>query len=236
MGGNRKARTRNSRPLLKGANTRSPELEHGWNEKTQQILKAYRRRMEAATDLPDFYQPYLKRDAWLVLQEALPLALGANPLAEWSYVAGEFGPTEEELAPLVSAAVKVNKLNAQECDDEPDWYVKPSEFLRWFEEKGYEVFEPLKSASKSIEPKNGLTISLHGNAERYAQIRELVLQAALGCINTYPEKCKRNGQIVGAQIAKLIETKSPIWFGEVDPPSIREMTKLINKALKSIQE
>jgi len=74
----------------------------------------------------------------------------------------------------------------------------------------------------------------HGNVERSAKRREVVLAAALWAINNRYEHCLQNGRLLGARIVDQIELASKGWWPDkAQMPARQTMVRLINKCLKN---
>ncbi|HKJ21937.1 MAG TPA: hypothetical protein VKA13_02525 [Gammaproteobacteria bacterium] len=73
----------------------------------------------------------------------------------------------------------------------------------------------------------------HGNVEKSAKRREVILAAALWVINNRYENCLQHGRLLGARIVDQIELASEGWWPDkAQMPARRTMVSLINKYLK----
>jgi len=107
------------------------EKERIENAKLSVIKKAEKenKRLDA------LFQPWLKRDTWLVWQEAMFLNLGIDPTSLEAFL----DPRDQKQWELAQscAGISLNILNINAKPEE--WRVKPFEWVRWLKEKDQTV-------------------------------------------------------------------------------------------------
>lgn len=199
----------------------------------QAAIDRYNQRIKSTEHLTSFFESHLKKDSWLVFDEAIPISNGIAP--------NEAGSIElysktwyRELKDLALAAQGNKTLSIINHESKPkQWRVTPKAFVKWALEKEININPVLVEVIK-LEKKTPSFKKAHGNTESNAQKRESILVAALAVLAAYPDKCKLNGKVSAAKIADQIEQKSDIWFGYDDIPLKRRgVEDLIRKALKT---
>tara|TARA_R100000654_G_scaffold68585_2_gene97647 strand:- start:4600 stop:5289 length:690 start_codon:yes stop_codon:yes gene_type:complete len=180
-----------------------------------------------------FYTDKSKLDTWLALDEAIPFCVGSSK-ESWPTVKKQYDFWANDVRTQIkaSAGISLKILNPEA--KERLWRVKPTDFVDWLINKELCPNEHLKTTFHiTKQQKAKEIISNHGNAERFAQQREQILAAALSALANFPDQCKSQGKVNGAAIAKVMEQKSQLWFGNDELPlSTRGIANLINKSLK----
>jgi hypothetical protein len=199
---------------------------------------------DAPLRLQTLYEHWLRRDAWLLFSEAVPLLLGQDP-NEWQFQLKQarLAALEPQVrAALADAVNKTNRptvLNRESAVD--DWEVQPTDIYQWATAQGLAVPEPFERLAQFIMQtvKRGPALGggpVGGDPVSAAQAngRERVLGAALNLVGKCPENCRDEfGFLSGDKIVHLILEQSIRWFDQERPPlAAAEMVTLIDKWLE----
>jgi hypothetical protein len=178
----------------------------------------------------EFVERYIGLDSWLLYSEAIPIAIGFRP--EYIDLAkkNEQYLSIEKLAKS-SANISLNILNKD--DSEEKWRVLPKEFIGWAIKKELEVLTMLHQKLE-LKPKKELNIAVsNAQGERHSAKREQILMAAVFILGNFSSQCiGRGGKVSATEIARVMEEKSPLWFGDNDIPlSPRRVKEILSSAL-----
>jgi hypothetical protein len=210
-------------------------------EMTVTDRESRRKKHLALTDSPEaikaFYKHYVKLDSWLLYEEALPISAGVHPHA-WDAVRDLYPNWEARLRPIMKSAVSISLPLINPDAKERRWRVKPKDFVKWLHSKELWPRKELEEAlgiEHKAKSKKKTDYSDHPNAEHNAQKRQKVLEAALAILAAFPDQCRKGDKVSPAEIARIMEEKSPIWFGNEDIPlSERGVRELISSAIKTL--
>ncbi len=196
------------------------------------------------------YERWLKKPAWRLRDEAIPLLLGIDP-EEWRRADGATGSTRlveahERVWDAVRASVMDRAgLRVVDPDAAPaDWCVEPAEIYRFASARGMVVPAPLtalmdfilrtvKPSARGLQDQRGP--DRRGRAEPFEpSVRERVLGAALNVLAKCPDECyDEHGLVSGARIALRIAAQSMRWFDVPTPPlSQAELAAFIDRWLE----
>jgi hypothetical protein len=179
------------------------------------------------------YERWLKRPAWRLRHEAIPLLVGIDP-ESWAAA----GPAEARLWAAVRAAVaEPGGLRVTEARALPeDWCVEPGELCRWATGQGITLPGPFVTLMDFIRRaiKSPLMEMAEPADAHRASVREQVLGAALNVLAKCPEQCyDAHGLANGALIAERIAAQSMRWFDAPGAPmTAAEMATLIDRWLE----
>ncbi len=122
------------------------------NDRLNKINKLKKKNEE----LDILYRPWLKLDTWLIYDEAMPLLKGEKPEEDSIWF------TKDPILWKTVGSCAGHSLSVINLgEDSKKWRVKPSEWIRWLIEKGYQVPNQLLC----LLPKSVATKS---NAKTYA--------------------------------------------------------------------
>jgi hypothetical protein len=224
-----------SNDLIKAANNISGLLKDKMNKSQQNIneqihLVRTNRKYQKA-----FLQRFVKMESWLLLSEAIPICLGYGPEYE-AYAKGD-----KDYSKIENLAKGLEASNLDIIDHHKpikEWKVKPKDFVKWLSDYDQYVIDELcvyfLSDINSEVNEKYLAVS-EAQSERHAVNREKVLIAAVSILANFPDQCIGRGNKVSAtEVARVMEEKSPIWFGEKEIPlKPTPLKKLISTAIKS---
>ena len=181
-----------------------------------------------------FIKRFVKMDTWLILLEAIPICLGYDKkYVDYARSDKDYLKIKELVQSLVANDLDIidHHLSIKE------WKVKPKDFVRWLSDNDQFVIDELcihflSEEDSSLKPKNQAVS--YAQSERHAVKREKVLMAAISILANFPDQCIGRGNKVSAtEIARVMEEKSPLWFGEEQIPlKPKPLKELISKALK----
>lgn len=199
-------------------------------------------RFGAQVEQQMLYEKWLKHDAWKLRREALALLIGVAP-EELAEIIGEgsLGDAEHELWEAVQSCISSGSgPKLRDAAAAPGaWAVTPGDLYAWAKGLGCplpEAFDSLMGFILStVKRPAAVQPEAAAVAPPAAAHHEAVLGAALALVANYPEQCVgEHGWVEAASIARLIEAKSALWFDGGLPISVKEMTMLIDKWLKTL--
>jgi hypothetical protein len=191
------------------------------------------------------YEKWLKRDAWTLRGEAIPLLLGVRP-EDWAVALEETPMRAAEQAAwnklkdcvIQTGNPKVTRLS----EADTVWQVTPVALYAFTQSQGITVPDAFAALIQFLQRVIKVPVSQElsqneppsrtsGNPP---SIREKVLGAALNVLAKCPDQCYNDlGLVNGATLASLIQSQSVRWFDTPIPPiSQGEMTELIEKWLE----
>lgn len=210
---------------------------------------ADRRRVRGDGAAPDqeplgqqvLYERWLKRPAWRLWDEAIPLLLGVDPAA-WP-PAEETGLREADervRAALRASVTDRGGLRISDPGAEPaDWCVEPAELYRFATGRGILVPGPFAALMDFIlrtvkSPASGVFEPRGHAATLDPSVRERLLGAALNVLAKCPAECyDSHGLASGAHIAERIAAQALRWFDAPEPPMSRaDMAAFIDRWLE----
>jgi hypothetical protein len=226
-----------SNDLIKAANNISELLKEKMNKSQQDInekinLVRTNRKYQKA-----FIQRFVKMESWLLLSEAIPICLGYGPEYE-AYAKGDKDYSKIEKLAKGLEASDLDIIDHHKPIKE--WKVKPKGFVKWLSDYDQYVIDELcihflsakktKTSSTEIQSSQSVAVS-----ERHAATREQVYIAVIAILANFHEQCiGRNGEVSPTEVLRIMETKSPLWFGDEDLPlSSRRIKELIAKAVRT---
>jgi hypothetical protein len=223
-----------SNDLIKAANNISELLKDKMNKSQQDIKEQIHLVRTDPKYQKAFLQRFVKMESWLLLSEAIPICLGYGPEYE-AYVKGD-----KDYSKIENLAKGLEASDLDIIDHHKpikEWKVKPKDFVKWLSDYDQYVIDELcihflSENGSPVKPKN-IAVS-NAQSERHAVKREKVLMATISIMANYPDQCiGRGNKISATEIAKVMEEKSPLWFGEGKIPlEPKELKALISKALK----
>jgi hypothetical protein len=223
-----------SNDLIKAANNISELLKDKMNKSQQDINEKINLVRNNPKYQKAFLQRFVKMESWLLLSEAIPICLGYGPEYE-AYAKGDKDYSKIE---NLAKGLEANNLDIIDHHKSiKEWKVKPKDFVRWLSDYDQYVIDELcihflSGESSSLKPRNKAVSD--AQSERHAVNREKVLMAAISILANFPDQCIGRGNKVSAtEIARVMEEKSLLWFGEEDIPlKPKPLKALISKALK----
>lgn len=181
-----------------------------------------------------FIKRFVKMDSWLILSEAIPICLGYGKEYE-VYATGD--KDYSKIKDLVQS-LAANDLDIIDHHlSIKKWKVKPKDFVCWLSDNDQFVIDELcihflSENNSQVKPKNKAVSD--AQSERHAIKREKVLVATVSILANFPDQCiGRGNKISATEIARVMEEKSLLWFGEEEIPlKPKPLIALISKALK----
>lgn len=200
------------------------------------------------------FEKWVKRDSWLLRDEAMPLLLGAAPEA-W----GEFGNDPERqqvlagLWALLQACVRQNGSPRVLNPEDPvgQWRVSPADLHGW---AGYAripvpaAYDMLmsfvrKAVKRDDMPADTASPFDFGQAQApatstgEASVREQILGAALTMLANFPKDCRdENGFVEGHRIAERILQRQAVLFEEGLPEmGAAEIGELLDRWVRALE-
>lgn len=222
---------------MEGLNKLFEESKQRQDRNNELLIQQFLNRRKSNVELEDFYVALAKKDSLLLFSEALPMVLGAKQ-AEWRALAPKLSRSYAHLEELARSSLGVSLQVVNPDQKESKWRVPSKDFVEWVCSKIDWVKPELLNAF-GIKRKQDAVAPIKNeiNAERHARNREKVLSAALAVLAVAPEKCKVNGKITGAAIAKQIDLFSDYVYGAYEEPPLghRKTLEVINNALRLIE-
>lgn len=137
------------------------------------------------------YEYWLKRDTWLLRDEAVPLLLGHDPAQ-----AEERDPEITELWEEVRLSVEEGELavyNRQAPIE--SWSVAPETIYRWAGNREIVLPDPFSALMefilKTVKKDESVRIQDDNEAVSFNAENEIILGAALAVVNAFPRTCRK---------------------------------------------
>jgi len=138
--------------------------------------------------LISLFSEWCKRDTWLIESQALHLSAGTDPSD-----ATIFDAIDEKLWELVKSCVGHSLSITNPTEKPSKWVVKPREWVRWLNEKGYPVPPELTSilfpATKEITPQ----LKIAPAQEAREKKKRDRLKALKGFVSDIGERTRKQG-------------------------------------------
>lgn len=180
-----------------------------------------------------FLAPFLKLDSWELFAEAVPICLGYD-VNDAKSGCVQSKSEYQALMRLVrsSVGVSLKVLNPEEKDIK--WRVQPKAFLRWLDNKGVQPISKLSGFFLEESKVDNKFVSA-AQSERHAVKREEVYIAVIAILANFNDQCRNSkGEVSPTNIERIMSEKSPLWFGENEPPlSPRVIKDLISRAIRT---
>lgn len=164
------------------------------------------------------YEYWLKRDTWLLRDEAVPLLLGLDP-ARIELTATDITELWEQAR---SAAEEGELAVYNRQAPVESWSVAPEVVYRWAGNREIALPDPFSSLMefilKTVQKDESVRIQDDSEAVSFNAGNEVILGAALAVINAFPELCRKgDGSIdIRATILKMHE-HAGVLFGSEEP-------------------
>lgn len=164
------------------------------------------------------YEYWLKRDTWLLRDEAVPLLLGLDP-ARIERTASDITELWEQAR---SAAEEGELAVYNRQAPVENWSVAPEVIYRWAGNREIPIPEPFSSLMefilKTVQKDESVRIQDDNEAVSFNAGNEIILGSALAVINAFPELCRKgDGSIdIRATILKMHE-HAGVLFGSEEP-------------------
>jgi hypothetical protein len=226
-----------SNDLIKAANNISELLKEKMNKSQQDINEKINLVRNNPKYQKAFLQRFVKMESWLLLSEAIPICLGYGPEYE-AYAKGD-----KDYSKIENLAKGLEASDLDIIDHHKpikEWKVKPKDFVKWLSDYDQYVIDELciyffsdkKTKVSAVEIKSSQSIAA---SERHVARREKVYIAVISILANFPNQCVgRNSEISPTEILRIMETKSPLWFGDEDLPlSDRRIKELISEAINT---
>ncbi len=192
------------------------------------------------------YEKWLKRPAWNLRREAVPLLVGADPDA-WPDALAAAAVADAERA-LWQAVADGGGPALKEAVAEPaEWSVEPAAVWNWARACGHAppaAFDALMQFILRVMPvpstaRPAVAVPLPGGWSSVelpplGTAREQVLGAALAIVARWPEQCRDgNGFIDGGRIVERMRQQAAAWFDTPELPlPATEAVALIERWLR----
>lgn len=164
------------------------------------------------------YEYWLKRDTWLLRDEAVPLLLGHDPTQT------------DHNAPEITELWEKVRLSAEEGElvvynrQAPleTWSVTPAGLYRWAGNRDIALPEPFSALMEfilqTVKKDESVRMQEGNEALSFNAENEIILGAALAVVNAFPRACrKEDGSIdIRGTILQLHEHAATL-FGSEDP-------------------
>lgn len=220
--------------LIQATQALTNTLGNTLNRSNKKIRDEIHQVRSNSEDQKAFIKRFIKMDTWLILLEAIPICLGYDK----NYV--DYARSDKDYLKIKDLVQSLVANNLDIIDHHlsiKEWKVKPKDFVRWLSDNDQFVIDELcihflSGEDSSLKPKNQAVSDVQ--SERHAVNREKVLMAAISILANFPDQCIGRGNKVSAtEIARVMEVKSPLWFGEDDLPlSPKTIKEIISKSIK----
>ncbi len=199
------------------ANEARKSPEQRAREAKQSQLAAHANRLEKAhkneIELNNFFEEWLKRDTWLIYDEAMPLIKGEKPEAE-----GFLNLRDTKLWELVQSCA-THSLTLTNKEVKPkQWRVKPFEWIRWLlgkKEKIHPQLITLVYPKTSIPPALKTTKANNSREilkrDRQKAIKAFALEAEIRARKNNIEWSKEEIAVTKSDFLKVLGTINPVY-------------------------
>lgn len=164
------------------------------------------------------YEYWLKRDTWLLRDEAAPLLLGLDPAQ-----VDRNAPDISELWEKMRLSVEQGHLAVYNRQAPVDsWSVAPDVIYRWAGNRDISLPEPfsilMEFILKTVKKDESVHVNDDNEALSFNAENEIILGAALAVVNAFPDACsKKDGGIdIRATVLQMHE-HAEILFGVEEP-------------------
>lgn len=164
------------------------------------------------------YEYWLKRDTWLLRDEAVPLLLGHDPAQ-----VEEGDPEITELWEGARLSVEEGELAVYNRQAPVDtWSVAPETIYRWAGNREISIPESFSALMefilKTVKKDESVRIQDDNEAVSFNAGNEIILGAALAVVNAFPRACrKKDGSIDIRGTILQIHNHAETLFGSEDP-------------------
>jgi hypothetical protein len=204
------------------------------NRSREEFEDRHRAILFTSKEQARFVEPYLKLDSWFLFSIAIPVCLG-YPVDKINLARMTVDYKDAENQVRAALGVSLKLINPEEKEDQ--WRVDPKLFVKWMVEKRIGALKAIQNYLLEDPEVRNLAVS-STQSERHSAKREQIYIAAISILVNFPDQCIGKGNKISAtEIARVMEEKSPLWFGDEEPPlSSRVIKDVISKAINTAKK